>query len=64
MVRHDVRDAQPAAPTRAINPGVEIRVNPRSHPWADAPADVKRHGSGMNINVYVINAILILMVGS
>jgi hypothetical protein len=62
VVRHDVREAQPAAPTRAINPGVEIRVNPRSHPRADALADGKRHGGDMNINVYVINAILILMV--
>jgi len=26
-----------AALARAINPGVDIRVNPRSHPWADAP---------------------------
>jgi hypothetical protein len=54
--------APATAPAAAVNPGVEIRANPRSHPWADVLADVKRHGNDMNINVYVINAILILMV--
>ncbi len=45
-----------------VNPGVEIGVNPDSHPWADAADGAGRHADGMNINMYVINAILVLMV--
>jgi hypothetical protein len=41
---------------------VEIGVNPDSHPWADARTGAVRHADGMNINMYVINAILVLMV--
>jgi hypothetical protein len=41
---------------------VEIGVNPDSRPWADAPDGAARHADGMNINMYVINAILVLMV--
>jgi hypothetical protein len=41
---------------------VEIRVNPEAHSWADGLDTAARHCEGMNINMYVINAILILMV--
>jgi hypothetical protein len=35
-------------------------INPDSHPGADAPARARRHAGGMNI--YLINALLILLV--
>ena len=35
-------------------------INPRSHPRADAPARAARHAGGMNI--YLINALLVLLV--
>jgi hypothetical protein len=35
-------------------------INPDSHPRADAPAAARRHAGGMNI--YLINALLILLV--
>ena len=52
----------PGALAARVNPGVEIGVNPESRPWADAPDGAARHADGMNINMYVINAILVLMV--
>jgi hypothetical protein len=41
---------------------VEFDVNPGSHPWADAADGCRGHSGGMSINMYVINAILVLMV--
>jgi hypothetical protein len=45
-----------------VNPGADVGGNPQSHPWADAVIAAGGTVDDMSINMYMINAILVLMV--
>ena len=52
----------PGTARRRASLGVELGVNPDSHPRAGAPEGAARHSDDMSMNMYLINALLVLMV--